>query len=167
MRLWKSQIQQGNLSHFQTLSNKNTILSPGKVTKYNEQLQKLLNEFQGRFADFRAHEHSFEIFTSPFNMVVDSAPAAIQMELIELQERVDLKTKFLEEPNCGDFYRKYISKVDIPNLNIFVASKMAIFGSTYVCEQFFSKMGYMNSPYRSVLTNEHLENGLREEWIRI
>jgi len=38
---------------------------------------------------------------------------------------------------------------------------MALFGSTYLCEQFFSKMGVMKSPYRSVLTYEHLENGLR------
>ena len=38
---------------------------------------------------------------------------------------------------------------------------MALFGSTYLCEQFFSKMGVMKTPYRSVLTDEHLENGLR------
>ena len=38
---------------------------------------------------------------------------------------------------------------------------MALFGSTYLCEQFFSKIGFMKSPYRSVMTDEHLENGLR------
>ena len=38
-----------------------------------------------------------------------------------------------------------------------MASKMALFGSTYLCEQFFSKMGFMKSPYRSVMTDEHLE----------
>ena len=42
-----------------------------------------------------------------------------------------------------------------------MASKMAFFGSTYLCEQFFSKMGFMKSLYRSVMTDEHLENGLR------
>ena len=47
---------------------------------------------------------------------------------------------------------------------------MALFGSTYLCEQFFSKMGFMKSPYRSVMTDEHLKNGLRvastSEWFR-
>ena len=42
-----------------------------------------------------------------------------------------------------------------------MASKMALSGSTYLCKQFFSKMGFMKSPYRSVMTDEHLENGLR------
>ena len=42
-----------------------------------------------------------------------------------------------------------------------MASKMALFGSTYLCEQFFFKMGFMKSPYRSVMTDEHLEDGLR------
>ena len=38
---------------------------------------------------------------------------------------------------------------------------MAFFGSTYLCEQFFSKMGFMKSSYRLVMTDEHLENKLR------
>ena len=42
-----------------------------------------------------------------------------------------------------------------------MASKMALFGLTCLCEQFFSKMGFMKFPYRSVMTDEHLENGLR------
>ena len=42
-----------------------------------------------------------------------------------------------------------------------MASKMGLFSSTYLCEQFFSKMGFMKSPYRSVVTDEHLENRLR------
>ena len=41
-----------------------------------------------------------------------------------------------------------------------MASKMALFGSTYLCEQLFSKTGVMKSLYRSVMTDEHLENGL-------
>ena len=38
---------------------------------------------------------------------------------------------------------------------------MALFSSTYLCEQFFSKMGFIKSPYQSVMTDKHLENGLR------
>ena len=38
---------------------------------------------------------------------------------------------------------------------------MAFFGSTYLCEQFFSKMGFMKFSYRLIMTDEHLENKLR------
>ena len=38
---------------------------------------------------------------------------------------------------------------------------MALFGSTYLCEQFFSKMSFRKSPYRSLMTDKHLENELR------
>ena len=81
------------------------------------------------------------------------------MELIDLQERTDLKDKYVET-NLGDFCRKYLDQNKFPNLRKFMASKMALFGSTYLCEQFFSKMGFMKSPYRSVMTDEHLENRL-------
>ena len=33
-----------------------------------------------------------------------------------------------------------INHYKFPNLGKFMASKMALFGSTYLCEQFFSKM---------------------------
>ena len=65
--------------------------------------------------------------------------------------------------NLGDFSRKYLDKDKFPNLRKFMASKMALIGSTCLCEQFFSKMGFMKSPYRSVTTDEHLENGLTVE----
>ena len=84
----------------------------------------------------------------------------IQMDLIDLQERTDLKAKYVEM-DLGDFYRKYLDQEKFPSLRKFMASKMALFGSTYLCEQFFSKMGFMKSPYRSVITDKHLKNGLR------
>ena len=82
------------------------------------------------------------------------------MELIDLQERTDLKAKYVEM-NLGDFCRKRLDQDKFPDLRKFMSSKMALFGSTYLCEQFFSKMGFMKSPYQSVMTDEHLENRLR------
>ena len=80
------------------------------------------------------------------------------MELIDLQERTDLKAKYVEM-NLGDFYWKYLDQ-DKLNLRKFMASKMALFGST-LCEKLFSKMGFIKSPYQSVMIDKHLENGLR------
>ena len=71
------------------------------------------------------------------------------MELIDLQERIDMKAKYVER-NLGDFYRKYFDQDKFPNYRKSMAFKMALFGSIYFCEQFFSKMGFMKSPYRSI-----------------
>ena len=88
------------------------------------------------------------------------------MELIDLQKKTDLKANYMEM-NLGDFYRKYLDQDKFPNLRKFMASTMALFGSTYLCEQFFSKMGFMKFPYRSVMTHEYMENGLRVASISI
>ena len=58
------------------------------------------------------------------------------MELIDLQERTDLKAKYVEM-NVGDFYRKYLDQDKFPNLRKFMASKMVLLGSTYLCEKMF------------------------------
>ena len=129
-------------------------------TESADQLEKLFNEFSARFKDFKIHEHLFKIFSLPFHTDIDKAPTDIQIELIDLQERTDLKAKYVEM-NLGDFYRKYLYQDKVPNLRKYMTSKMAFFGSTYLCEQFFSKMGFMKFPYRSVMTDEHLENRLR------
>ena len=60
------------------------------------------------------------------------------MELIDLQDRTDLKAKYMEI-SFGDFYRKYLDQDKFPNSRKFMASKMRLFGSIYLCEQFFSK----------------------------
>ena len=73
------------------------------------------------------------------------------MELIDFQERTDLKAKYAEM-NFADFYRKYLDQDKFPNLRMSLAFKMALFGSTYLCEQFFSKMCFLKSSYRSVIT---------------
>ena len=152
LRPWKAEVQKGNKSHFQTL--KETGLPPEKKTKFADQLQNLLNEFLNRFQDFKSHKNLFDIFFSPFHTDVDKTPTEIQLKLVELQARTDLKTKYMEI-SLGDFYRKHFDQDKFPQLKKFVASKMSLFGSTYVCEKLFSKLGFVKSLHRSILTNEH------------
>ena len=93
----------------------------------------MFNEFSTCFKDFKSHEYLFEIFSSPFHTDIDKARTNIQMELIDLQERTDLKAKYVEM-NLGGFYRKYLDQDKLPNLRKFMAFKMAVFGLTYLCE---------------------------------
>ena len=100
LRLWHAHIQIANLSHFPTL--KEMGMHPEMKTEFADQLEKLFNEFLARFKDFKSHEHLFEIFSSPFHTDIDKAPTHIQMELIDLQEKTNLKAKYVEM-NLGDF----------------------------------------------------------------
>ena len=158
LRLWHAHKQNANLSHFPTL--KEMGMRSMKKTGFADQLQKFFNEFSARFKDFKSYKHLLEIFSSPFHTDINTAPSDIQMELLDLQKKTDLKAKYMEM-NLDDFYRKYLNQDKFPNLRNFMVSKMALFGSTYLCKQFFSKMGFMKSPYRSVMTDKHLENRLR------
>lgn len=137
LKLWHARIQNANLSHFPTLKEMGML--PEKKTELADQLEKLFNEFSARFKDFKSHEHLFEIFSSPFHIDIDKAPTNIQTELTDLQERTELKDKYVKM-NLGDFYRIFLDQDKFPNLRKVMTSKMALFGSTYLCEQFFSKM---------------------------
>ena len=124
LRFWHAHIQNANLSHFPTL--KEMGMRPEKKTEFAHQLEKLFNKFSARFKDFKSHKHFFEIFSSLSHTDIDKAPTDIQIKLIDLQERNDLKTKYVEMI-LGDFYRKYLDHDKFPNLRKFMASKMALF----------------------------------------
>ena len=132
-------IKKGDISHFQTL--KETELLPEKKTEFTDQLQNLMNEFLNCFQDFKSH--LFDIFSLLFPMDIDKTPTEIQLELIELLARNDLKAKYMEMSLRCDFYQKHLDQDKFPQLKKFMASKMALFGSTYVCEQFFPKLGFI------------------------
>ena len=134
LRVWHAHIQNANLSHFPTL--KEMGMRREKKTEFADQFKKLFNKFSARFKDFKSHEHLFEIFSSPFHTDNDKSPTDIQMELIDLQERTDLKAKYVEM-NLGDFYRKYLDQDKFPNLRKFMASKIALFGLTICVNNFF------------------------------
>lgn len=125
-------------------------------------VQELRKEFSSRFADFRLHANEFKLFATPFDVEVDTASEIFQMELIEMQCDDILRSKFhSEDVSVLDFYRKYIHPSGkYPNL-VDHAKKMAsLFGSTYLCEQLFSKMKHTKNHLRTRLTDAHLDNVL-------
>jgi hypothetical protein len=55
----------------------------------------LKREFKSRFQDSGKHDTSFWIFASPFEVNVEAVPEHFQMELINLQSREEIKSKFM------------------------------------------------------------------------
>ena len=101
-------------------------------------------EFDVRFQDFRAHEVSLKIFASSFDVDVETAPLSLQIELIDLQENSNLKTK-ARDISLSEFYQRYFPADKYPKLGDLVHKRMALFGSTYVCEQLFSRLKFVKS----------------------
>ena len=81
------------------------------------------------------------------------------MELAELLCDTILKQKYADK-GVSKFYL-FFSRERFPGLHSASARIIAIFGSTYVCEQFFSFMGFNKSALRSRVTDEHLQATLR------
>ena len=77
------------------------------------------------------------------------------MELLEMQSDSTLKAKYLEVGIPG-FYSYLPEK--FTNFRKFSTRIMAIFGSTYVCEQLFSFMKLTKTSQRTRLTDEHLSS---------
>ena len=59
------------------------------------------------------------------------------------------------------FYAKYVSAETSPNLVRLALINISLFGSSYCCEQLFSRIKNGNSKSRSLLSEEHLSGILR------
>jgi hypothetical protein len=152
--LWEIQLTNQNRAHFPTLNDKAKSVS-FNVAKYATEIGVLREEFKSRFQDFRKHETYFRIFASPFETDVEAVPEKFQMELIELQSKEEIKSEFLNVPLL-EFYKLYLPENNFPQLYRQAIYVNALFGSTYVCEQLFSKIKHSKSKLRSRLTDKHL-----------
>jgi hypothetical protein len=80
-------------------------------------------------------EPEFMLFAFPLKADIEKAPENFQMELIDLQCDTKLNQKFSETKLQG-FY-SYLPKENFSLFRSFGLRFIAMFGSTYVCEQFF------------------------------
>ncbi|XP_065642483.1 general transcription factor II-I repeat domain-containing protein 2A-like [Hydra vulgaris] len=136
--------------------NINTIDSE----RYCTLILKLIDEFDTRFCDFKKEKNELDLFAHPFSIKAKTVRIEFQMELIELQNNKDLK-KAYKEVKLLEFYKKYMSIEVFPRLCRHAINYFSLFGSTYNCEQLFSKMKHVKTEQRNRLTDEHLTNTLR------
>jgi len=149
LALWNKQIQIGNFVHFPALKSLENVESSSLVD-YSGILTDL-QQFETRFQDFKALEPQFQLFSTPFAVDVESVSEEIQMELVELQCDSILKQKY-NDVGVPEFY-SYLSRERFPSLHYQAAKMIAMFGSTYLCEQFFSLMKFNKSATRTRLIN--------------
>ena len=143
------------ITHFPTLAG----CGKAKCAPYADELIFMNEEFDHRFQDFRSQESSLHMFSSPFDVNVEQAPEEFQMKLIELQGNDDLK-RDMKDYSLLEFYKR-LPEESFPKIKDLARKKMSLFGSTYICEQLFTKMKHTKSKTRSRLTDCYLENSLR------
>ena len=129
------------------------------MKKYSESLDALHGEFCRRFSDFDKIDKSLQLVACPLSQEPDTAPEELQLELIDLQSDPVLKEKF-NSLKLNDFYAS-LNAAAFPNLRRTAQKMLALFGSTYVCEQTFSVMKQNKASHRSKLTDHHLRSILR------
>ena len=127
--------------------------------RYVESIQTLCSEIENRFGDFRNHEIEFKLFSEPFDIEPEKAPEHLQMELIDLQADTDLKRAY-NSNDLVEFYKLYLGE-NYQHLKTHAQKLISLFGSTYTCEQFFSRMKFVKNKYRTRLTDQHLTCQLR------
>ena len=72
----------------------------------------------------------------------------------------NLKEKF-GQVKLLDFYKSYVSKVKYPGIYNHALLMSSLFGSTYICEQVFSRMKNIKCKSRTRITDNNLESSLR------
>lgn len=155
------QVKEENFSHLPTIQNlsadKPLVAFPKKTCV--DSLELLQKEFQFRFKELHLHEQDIQLFRNPFSVEIENVLTIYQMELAELQNCDSLKDAF-KSSSLLNFYASLPSET-YPNIRNHALKMVTIFGSTYVCEQTFSRMKHLKSPTRSRLTDAHLHHLLR------
>ena len=100
----------------------------------------------------------FKLFTFSFDFPVDEAP--LQVELVELQRKDELKAKYYTASPLSFFRDLILPSNKFPNYIEHVKRIVVMFGSTYCCEQLFSKLKYTKFRIRSQLSDRHLNDSL-------
>uniref|UniRef100_A0A8C5S0G8 Uncharacterized protein n=1 Tax=Laticauda laticaudata TaxID=8630 RepID=A0A8C5S0G8_LATLA len=160
LRLWETQIQQGNLAHFPCCQAIVSQVSTSVFSqaRFADKLSALHREFTCRFVELEAQTFNFGLFVNPFTVDVKIAPVDLQMELIELQCSSTLKAKY---DSVGSTQFTRLIPETMPQLRLRAAQMLCMFGNTHLCENVFSMMRVNKRAHRSLLTPAHLLSILR------
>ncbi|XP_067950419.1 general transcription factor II-I repeat domain-containing protein 2A-like [Watersipora subatra] len=161
LNLWVGQLQNGNCTHFKSLlERQQSVENHVSAEPYAKLLTGLAAEFGRRFAQFDGTCMHINIFEDPFSVDAKEAPAPLQMELIDIQADKRL-SQHHNSHELVEFYRDFLPKQRFPGLYKHALLMGSLFGSTYLCEQFFSRMKHTKNKYRTTITDEHLTQKLR------
>lgn len=171
LQLFQKDISEKTLNHFPRLKKVTVDCDLKALDMYKTKLCSLFDDFQIRFADLKSLKPSFAFLLNPFGIDVIKNGFPLlkcilfettkgELQLIELQADEGLKMLHVSANSINEFWKNVPSE-KYGLLKIAACRLLSIFGSTYNVESLYSTMKYVKSQYRSVLTNEHLNELLR------
>jgi hypothetical protein len=159
-KLFAKQLNERNLYHFSCCKS---ILQEGNskipVKRFSEWLEMLRKEFQARFEDSEEYSNDIRLFQNPFTFEMEEASEIYQLELADMQTNDELKEAF--HSSTREQFYKCLPDSKFSNIKGVARKMLTVFGSTYICEQTFSRMKLIKSKFRTRMTNEHLLHCLR------
>ncbi|KAJ8014730.1 hypothetical protein DPEC_G00018750 [Dallia pectoralis] len=132
---------------------------PFPVEKCKDALEMLQGEFSARFRELHVNGKGIRLFQNPFAADINDALPSLQFELAELQNCDTIKDAFKPD-SLIEFYAA-LPEETYPNIKQHAMKMSIVFGSTYICEQTFSRMKQTKNPTRNRLTDKHLHQTLR------
>lgn len=145
-------------THFRKLESV-SVGNNFNFNKYADILQTLHDEFSSSFQDVVKIDKELSMRVAPCQYDAYSAPAYLQLEILDLQNNRLLKLKYGQYENVLEFY-KHLPRTRFPQLHQLAATIKSNFASTFVCEQLFSAMKRVKSVHRSRSTDSNLKNCL-------
>ena len=154
--MFESQLEVRKLSHFPCLKEFCAAIAEEINLEFSKKITSDLNQnFSERFSDLDKIEDDVLLFQNPFSCNPSDMPSELQLELIDLQANGLLKEKH-REGKLLEFFR-CLPNDEFLKLKKFASGMAFRFGTTYVCEQTFSKMKNVKLEHRTRLTYEHLK----------
>jgi hypothetical protein len=89
---------------------------------------------------------------------MEEASEIYQLEVIDMQTNDELKEAF--HSSTREQFYKCLSDSKFPNIKWLATKMSTVFGSTYICEQTFSRMKLIKSKFCTRMTNDHLHHCL-------
>ena len=152
LEIWGNQFEAGepDSESFPTFTGRPS--SPD-TQKYCDVITSLKDEFEKRFMDFK--EIKVEICLFSAILLTEDIPARLQLEVIALRNDPVYSAMFVPGQNLHKAYRA-LPALQYPRLRAFASRLISMFGSTYRCEQLFSRLGYVKNKFRNRLTDAHV-----------
>ena len=160
LRRWEKQLANRNFANFKLMKEN----PPSGISVQMAFMIGLREQFAERFVDIRSYQNEFKLFGTPFSTQPEEVHETIENELDDLHCDQLMKGAFRDlilsnrpkDETLVEFYKLYLqSSGKYPNIIEHAKRMSCIFGSTYVCEQLFSKMKFTKNKMRARITDDN------------
>ncbi|CAN7979444.1 unnamed protein product [Ixodes pacificus] len=143
LSLFQNQARESNIYNFPCCK---IFAGETATPRPTERLCEILRELKS-LRNLRSIPSDIRLFQNPFNADLSQVRECYQIELADLQTDNDLTSAFA----ANDLVTFYAGLADSTFMNLKkpAATMITVFGSTYVCEQTFSRMKGIKSNLRS------------------